>query len=70
MIWFSHIGSIGAFITVVSLALDPFFQQTIKYEGQLAIDLRQDAHVVASYNYNATGGPMNTFDLSCEFTYY
>ncbi|TVY21498.1 hypothetical protein LARI1_G002287 [Lachnellula arida] len=48
---FINFASIGAIITLTALALDPFFQQTVKYTTQSATDTSQQAKSVAAYTY-------------------
>ncbi|KAF2094343.1 hypothetical protein NA57DRAFT_60390 [Rhizodiscina lignyota] len=52
---------IGALITITTLALDPFFQQTIKYQGRPAVDPDQRAEAVAAYGYNGSIGLEDVF---------
>ncbi|KUJ09004.1 uncharacterized protein LY89DRAFT_317285 [Mollisia scopiformis] len=45
------LASIGAIIIFTALALDPFFQQSVKYNTRSAVDATQQAQSVAAYNY-------------------
>jgi hypothetical protein len=48
----SHFASIGAWITIASLALGPFFQQTVKYSLEPAVATTLVAETVAAYTYD------------------
>ncbi|KAE9376344.1 hypothetical protein N431DRAFT_462185 [Stipitochalara longipes BDJ] len=56
-----YLACLGAFITIVALGMDPFFQQTIKYPSRLTGAPNSTAQVVFATSYNgqvrqATGG--------------
>ncbi|KAI0594725.1 hypothetical protein F4775DRAFT_572768 [Biscogniauxia sp. FL1348] len=48
---FIRFASIGAIITIATLALDPFFQQSVRYVPSSVIDANQTAHAVVAYNW-------------------
>ena len=62
----SYFANIGALITLVVLGLDPFFQQTLKYDTRAAIDNSLEAQTVTAYGYNGTIGLSTPYSYSCE----
>ncbi|KAF2805532.1 uncharacterized protein BDZ99DRAFT_501742 [Mytilinidion resinicola] len=48
---FIRFASIGAVITVAALALDPFFQQSVRYHSESAVDHDRNATAVAAYTW-------------------
>jgi Protein of unknown function (DUF3176) len=63
---YSRAASIGALITLLTLALDPFFQQTIKYVPRSSIDPIREAVTVAAHGYNGSIGALYTISSAGE----
>jgi hypothetical protein len=63
----SHIACIGAAITIITLGLDPFFQQMIRYDPQ-SIVTGERAIASAAHNYNGAVGfePGFAMERACE----
>ncbi|ROW05791.1 hypothetical protein VMCG_05221 [Cytospora schulzeri] len=50
---FMHFASVGATVMVASLALGPFFQQSVQYVSQGVIDTSKKAQAVTAYSWGA-----------------
>lgn len=61
-----HFASIGAAITLTALALDPFFQQTVRYNLKPDIEINSQAKSVAAYTYNPDNVAAGEFWDFCE----
>lgn len=48
----SHVASLGAWISIACLGLGPFFQQTVRYDQQSAIDTTKIARTTVAYSYD------------------
>ncbi|KAF2098765.1 hypothetical protein NA57DRAFT_76004 [Rhizodiscina lignyota] len=51
---FLHVSAIGAVVTLLTLFLDPFFQQTLKYDYRPIIDDSMHSEALAAYQYNGS----------------
>lgn len=55
--------TIGAFITILALAVDPFAQQILAFPQRTVLALNETASVQATHKYNYTDGRANSFAL-------
>ncbi|KAF2189313.1 hypothetical protein K469DRAFT_748002 [Zopfia rhizophila CBS 207.26] len=62
-----HTVCLGAFVTLMALGLDPFFQQTIKYESRALVVPELKAQTSVAYGYNGFMGAMH--ELSNAYVY-
>jgi hypothetical protein len=62
-----HLASLGAFITIAALALDPFFQQSVRYNSQPAVDLIRQAQTAAAHTYDTNSAFTGEFGSACKY---
>jgi hypothetical protein len=68
LVYYRHVSSIAAVITMTALALGPFFQQTVSYAYQAAPDLSNGpALSVASYTYDLNVSISGEWSQSCKY---
>jgi hypothetical protein len=62
-----HLASLGAIITIVSLALDPLFQQSVRYNSQPAVDPIRQAQTAAAHTYDTNNTFTGEFGSACKW---
>ncbi|KAJ4990045.1 hypothetical protein SVAN01_04508 [Stagonosporopsis vannaccii] len=59
---FKSVAFIGAFVTVASLGIGPFFQQTLVFYSASVLDPSASSYTSAALDFNSTSGVLQNFD--------